>query len=287
MTALPIDRIRPDPEQPRQSFPAAAIEELAASIRENGLLQPIMARPDPERGEGFYLVVAGERRYRAHLHLGAAVIEARIVDMTPDDVRIAQIVENIARADMTPLEEAMAYQRELDRGLSVEELARKLGMKQAWRISERTCLLRLKPEYRKLFASGNLKNNEAFEMAQLSPSGQDALFEAIRKGLCPDYRALRAVALSLRDREAQGEMFAAPEPTREEREALSRIERRIGQLCRMLADGFDDGELVIVRRVDPNRAATYAEKLSLIRKHVLQMETALRAAAVVTNPITA
>src|SRR6202043_2667997 len=109
------------------------IEQLAESIRENGLLQPILVRPDPER-PGCQLIVAGECRYRAHLLIGAETIEARIVDMAEDDVRIAQIVENVARQNMTPLEEAFAYQRELDRGMTVEALARKLGMKQAWRI---------------------------------------------------------------------------------------------------------------------------------------------------------
>jgi len=179
------------------------------------------------------------------------------------------------------LEEAMAYQRELDRGLSVEELAKKIGLKQAWRITERTCLLQLRPEYRDLMVSGNLSNMQAWHIAQLSPAGQHKLFAAIRTGLCETHQTLKAAAATIQEQEAQHDMFGAeaPPPSREDMDALSALERRIHAACKVLEAAFDEGRCVAAMRVDPGRAATLADKAELIRKHMLQIESALRAAA--------
>lgn len=279
--ALPMARVRPDPTQPRQIFDEADIAELAASIRENGLLQPILVRPS---GTG-WLVVAGERRYRAHIHNKAETINAIVRDMAPGDVFAAQIIENLQRTGISPLEEAAAYQRLVDEmGGDVEAAAKRLGMRQPWRITERTCLLRLDASYQKLLASGQLKSTEAYEMAQLSSIGQAKLFRAIRLGQCQSYRALRAAAMALREVEAQasllGDNIAPPAPTEDEIETMTRLERRIIEVTKLVAAGFDDNELVIARKVDPGKASTFADKLALIQKALNQMELALRAAAV-------
>jgi len=155
-----------------------------------------------------------------------------------------------------------------------------------FRITERTSLLKLEDEYLQLLASGNLTNSQAYEMAQLSPVGQRRLFGAIKAGQCPTYKALRAMSLALREAEAQVSIFdqvvAAQEPpSQQELRAASRLEKKIDQVSKILAMGFDDNEIVAVKRIDPGKAATYADKLALIQKHLAQMELALRASAVI------
>jgi ParB family chromosome partitioning protein len=254
--AIPMADIDADPDQPRKAFTPAELEELAASIREHGLLQPILVRPFGNR----FRIVAGERRWRAHQHNGAVDIMCQVrSDLSDADILNAQIIENIQRQPMSPLEEAVAYQRAVDRnGGDIALTAKRLGMKQAWRITERTCLLRLDDDYRRLFATGNLSNSEAFEIAQLEPGAQQRrLFDAVRRGLCPNYKALRAARQAIAAQAMQADMFgaAAPRPTAEEQAHLTALEKRIG------------------------RAALYADKLALIRRHVQDLENALRAGA--------
>jgi ParB family transcriptional regulator, chromosome partitioning protein len=284
--ALPMAQVRPDPEQPRREFSEEAIAELAGSIRESGLLQPITVHKVATRAP-IWIIIAGERRYRAHIHNGAKTILARVLDdISEVDVLVAQIVENTQRADMTPLEEGRAYQRLVDQlGGDVELVAKKLG-KMPWRITERTCLLRLAPEYQKLLAGKHLQTSQAFEMAHLSERGQKRLFEAIRFGQCPTYNTLRAVSLAIREKEAQTSIFdimlaVPPGPTDEERWAASRLEKKISLACDVLAAGFDDNEVIAARKVDPMKAAGYADKLALMQKHLGQMERALRATVAV------
>lgn len=277
LRALPLDRVRPDPDQPRKHFDAALLAELAASIRSNGLLQAITVRRDPEN-RGGYLVVAGERRWRAHRLNESPTILARVIESEGPDVRVAQIVENMQRADVTPLEEARAFQELLDdTGWTVEKLAQRLGMRQAWRITERTSLLRLREEFQDLLAKGHLTPSQAYEMSRLEPRGQDALLREIRAGRCATYNQLRAAADGLVEAAGQAEMFAPPAPvTEEQRCAAASLQSRIDQLVALLSKGFDDGEVAAVKQINPNLAAEYADKLALIQRHVALMEKQLR-----------
>lgn len=150
---VPIASIDPNPDQPRKTFNAPALRELAASIRENGLIQPITVR---RRGDRFE-IIAGERRWRAHRILadrGEAETARAIVEDDVDDetMDLQAIVENLQRADVAPLEEAAAFQRMIDRGMTPEELARKIGVP-LYRVDERTGLLKLDDQIQKLVAS--------------------------------------------------------------------------------------------------------------------------------------
>ncbi len=179
---IPMDQIEPDPDQPRKVFEPTALRELAAFIRADGLLQPIVVRP-PTTGRTPYMIAVGERRWRAHQINGAATIRAFVTK--PKDtttIRVMQIIENDQRQDVTPLEQARSYQALMDStGWTVEELGARIG-KAPHLITERTALLNLRPEYQALLASGNLKPSEATELVRLSPRGQDTLFNAIRTG---------------------------------------------------------------------------------------------------------
>ena len=155
---IPLREIDPDPDQPRKTFGPSELSELAASIRANGLLQPITVR---EGGPNGYLIVAGERRYRAHVVNRAATIRAIVIETAdPADIRIKQIIENDQRADVPPLEQARSYQALMDeQGWTPAELGSRIG-KAAHRVTERTALLKIAPEYQQLLASGNLKPSE-------------------------------------------------------------------------------------------------------------------------------
>lgn len=275
---LPLDRVYPNPEQPRTIFERGKLEELAASIKAQGLLQPIRVRPD---GAGRFMIVAGERRYRAHLLAGLTEIRAEVVELSDDELADQAIIENLQREDITPLEEARAYQKRLDRGYSVEQLAERLGLKQPWRIRERLSLLKLRPEYQGLLGKGILSPSQGFEMSRLSPSGQDALFRLIGAGACKTYNQLRACADGLLEQEQQSTLFDLPEPpTPEEQAKLTRLESLVESLCKLLGQGFKDGEIVVVKKINPHRAGLMAEQLTLIQGSLAKLEKALRKSAV-------
>ena len=143
--------IYPNPDQPRKFFPKDALEELALSIKEQGLIEPLVVVP---RGEKFMLI-AGERRWRACQMVGLTEVPVRI--MEADDRQIAEmaLVENLQRQDLTPLEEAKAFQDMLDHGYTKAELAQKLGFKQVWRVDERLSLLNLASKYQELDGLGD------------------------------------------------------------------------------------------------------------------------------------
>ena len=125
VSTLKISLIDPKSDQPRKYFDKDALEELAASIVENGLLQPILVR---EYGEGRYQIIAGERRFRASKLAGLTEIPAIILDR--DNKAVAQIalIENIQREDLNPIEEAMAYKSlKEEYGMTQEELSDKIG----------------------------------------------------------------------------------------------------------------------------------------------------------------
>lgn len=285
---LPLNDVRPDPRQPRKLFEEGEIAGLWSSLRENGLQQPIKVRRDPVGG---YVVVFGERRYRAHVYGGAETIDAVVDDSMCDigKARVAQLIENDQRVDVTALERGQSYLDAMaENGWSVEELGKRIG-KHPRHITCWTDLLKPKAEYQALLASGNLQAGVLLEMARLSGPGQDRLFKAIKRGLCPTAKDLKAVAPGIRnDEDGSSALFAMPEPpTKAEVKAAESLERKIASVCEILAAGFDDNEIVATRKIDPSKAATTADKLSLIRKHLADIEHALRASAAVQTDLLA
>jgi ParB/RepB/Spo0J family partition protein len=122
---VPLDRIEANPENPRLVFEESALEELAASIREHGVLQPVLVRP---LGPNQFQLVAGERRWRAARIAGLAAIPALVEDLDDDVALEIAVIENLQREDLSPLEEASIYDRMIkDHGYSVRKLAQKLG----------------------------------------------------------------------------------------------------------------------------------------------------------------
>jgi len=290
---LPIANVHAQADQPRKLFEEQGIEELSASIDANGLLQPIKVRPD---GKGEFEIICGERRYRACMMLGWATIDAIITDMTDDEMADAAIIENLQRKDITPMEEAIAFQKRLDAGISLDDLARRLG-KQPHRITERTSLLKLSREYQEAFTKGMLTPSQAYEMSRLGHGYQRVLFRAISEGRCKTYGALRAITTSLVQAEAkhasggfslrstemdggQEDMFGSSGPTDAERAVVTALEAKIERVVDILRDGFDDNEAVITRKVSRGNADVMADRLALIQAQLRKLELSLRSAAV-------
>jgi ParB family transcriptional regulator, chromosome partitioning protein len=124
---VPIERIRPNPNQPRRDFDEAELAELTASIREKGVIQPLILRPHPVN-LGEYEIVAGERRWRAAQLAGAHAVPAVVRDLDDSEMLELAIIENVQRADLNPLEEAQGYRQLMDRfGHTQERLAEALG----------------------------------------------------------------------------------------------------------------------------------------------------------------
>ena len=124
---VPIDRIRPNPEQPRRHFDPAEIERLAESIRQHGILQPVVVR---RAGEGFELVV-GERRWRAAALAGRKSLPAVVADVAPRERLEWALVENVQRHDLNPIELAQALRTLAERGATQEEIGARVGFDRA------------------------------------------------------------------------------------------------------------------------------------------------------------
>ena len=153
ITILKLSMIDPKSDQPRKYFDKEALEELASSIKENGLLQPILVR---EYGEGRYQIIAGERRFRASKLAELDEIPAIILDR--DDRKVAELslIENIQREDLNPIEEALAFKALAEEyGLTQEELAEKVNKSRS-AIANSTRLLDLPTEVLEMVANGDI-----------------------------------------------------------------------------------------------------------------------------------
>ena len=163
LVEIPVAAIRPNPHQPRVHFDEETLGELAASIGQIGVLQPILVRPvdSGDDGDVRFELIAGERRWRAAGRVGLATIPA-VVRMTDDEGSVEQaLVENLHRQDLTPLEEAAAYQQLIeDFGLTHEQLAERVGKRRS-SITNTLRLLGLPPTVQHLLADGRLTAGHA------------------------------------------------------------------------------------------------------------------------------
>jgi ParB family chromosome partitioning protein len=151
-TNVPIDRIHLNPYQPRKTFDGEELATLSASIREHGVLQPVVVR---QSGDEFQLI-AGERRLRAAQQAGLVNIPVRVVDFNDQQVLEAALVENIQRADLNPIEKAQGFKEYLDRfNMKQEQLAERLGIDRT-SISNLLGLLNLPPEVQDWVRVGQL-----------------------------------------------------------------------------------------------------------------------------------
>lgn len=182
IVALELEKIEPNPRQPRRQVDEAGLEELAASIREHGVVQPIVVC---QVGEGRYRLVAGERRWRACRLLGMTTIPAVVKELSDRESTEVALVENLQREDLNPLEEATAYQMlQEEFGLTQEEVARRVGKSRA-QVANTLRLLQLPAEVQGYIEAGLLSAGHGRALLALAGEEQQVRLaqEIVRKGL--------------------------------------------------------------------------------------------------------
>src|SRR5438105_8975171 len=155
---VPVEAIRPNPWQPRTVFDSQELAELAQSIREHGVLQPVLVSQQPD---GSFQLITGERRWRAVQLAGLPTVTALVKEATPQASLEMALVENIQRRDLNPLEEAHAYRQLLDEhGMTQEQLGQRIG-KSRVAVSNSLRLLHLPVEVRQALANGGISEEHA------------------------------------------------------------------------------------------------------------------------------
>jgi ParB family chromosome partitioning protein len=194
---LPVEDVVPNPNQPRRSFGEEDLEELADSIRQNGILQPIVVRPY----EGSYQIIAGERRYQAALRAGINTVPAVVREVSDKEMLQLALIENLQREDLNPLEAARGYKDLMEKyGLTQEELSQILSKSRS-SIANALRLLDLPDAVQELLMDGKLTAGHA--RAILSVHGEDARVALAEKVV--------AEGLSVRQTEILGPLFSVKE----------------------------------------------------------------------------
>ena len=193
---LPLAEVRPNPYQPRKNFDEKKLAELAESIKENGVLQPIIVR----RSVGGYEIIAGERRCRASELAGQATIPAIIRQFDESQMMEVAILENLQREDLTPLEEAQAYEMlQKNLGLTQEEVSKKMGTSRPY-ITNYLRLLTLPQKTKGLLQRGELSMGQARTLLGLKDKDRiDELAKRVVKGGMP-VRKVEALVAKMNER---------------------------------------------------------------------------------------
>jgi ParB family chromosome partitioning protein len=166
LEAWPIGRLKANPANPRGPVDPASVQELAASIRSQGILQPLLVTPAG-------LVVAGHRRFAAARVAGLAQVPVLVRDLSEPEQMEIMLVENLQREDLTPLQEARAYRALLDQGRLQSDIVRQVGVSGP-RIQGRLAILRLEPSVQELFDRGELPLHCALILARIAESHQQS-----------------------------------------------------------------------------------------------------------------
>jgi ParB family chromosome partitioning protein len=234
---LPVEAVERNPGQPRKRFDELKLEELAASIRQHGVVEPILVRREGAR----YRILAGERRWRAAQRAGLKEIPAIAREATDRQAFELALVENLQRADLNAIEEAEAYQvLATDHDLTQEQIAQRVG-KDRSTVANALRLLRLPEEVRDAVRGGQLDMGHA--RAILSVDDPETMRKlsarAVREGL--SVRALEALIRGLTRRPVR----KGPGDTAATRDLAARLQRRLGARCRVVQRSAASGRLEI------------------------------------------
>lgn len=251
---LPLGSITPNPHQPRSTFSEARLAELANSLKQSGVLQPIVVRPV---GPNAFQLIAGERRWRAAQRAGLLTIPAIVRDVTDAQSVEFALVENLQREDLAPLERATAYQRYMESfGVGADDLALRLGESRA-NVSNYVRLLRLPDEVQELLKIGELGMGQARAIAAATdPRRQLALARlAVRRNL--SVRQVEGLVKSAFNGEgALGDELGTSGTTepgaeatsnRHTAELASRFSRAIGMPVRVLAGKKKNAGRIVIQ----------------------------------------
>ncbi len=216
ISEVELDKIAPNPDQPRRVFNEEALQELSASIRSIGLVQPVTLR---ELSEGSYQIIAGERRYRASLMAGLTTIPAYIKTVEDDETMEMALIENIQREDLNSIEIALAYQKLIDTlSLTQEQLSERVGKKRAT-VANYLRLLKLPAEVQMGVKNKKIEMGHARALVTMNdPVAQLSLYnQVLQEGL-----SVRQVEATVRDFvEKRPDTEASPESVKQRRTATA------------------------------------------------------------------
>ena len=219
---LRYSQVHPDPDQPRKVFDEEAIESLASSIESEGLLQPISVRPAQDYKQlnqhSEYIIVAGERRWRAIGKLGWETIPALIVDLDAQGITKAQLLENAVRVDLDPVEEARALKSALDAGIELQSLAKALGRHPAL-LSWKMQILNAREDVLHLVSKGHITTTAGHGLSKLTHNGQGRVLRAIQMNKLST-KEIKLLCQRVWAEEKQSEMFTETKLTDEQVRAV-------------------------------------------------------------------
>lgn len=244
MSEVPIDAIDPNPSQPRTHFQADRLEELAQSIRANGIIQPLIVRRSGAR----YELVAGERRWRAAKLAALERVPVVVQEFAEDRILEVALIENIQREDLNPIEAAHAFDRLVrEMGLSHEEIGRRTG-KDRSSIANFVRLLKLPPEVQRLVAEGRLPMGQARAILALpDPAGQISTAEkATAQGMST--RQVEALVRTMTEPRSTKEKGGSASRDHEDpnvRAAVTELERVLGTRVRVVPSDQNRGRIEI------------------------------------------
>ena len=211
---LPVDRIDPNPEQPRRHFDSQQLEQLASSILQHGVLQPVVVRRAGER----YELIVGERRFRACRAAGLRTIPAVIADIEPRDRLEIALVENVQRHDLNPIELAHAYRALAEAGATQDEIGRRVSLDRS-SIANHLRLLDLGRDIQEDVEQGRLTMGHAKALLQLGDAERQ---RALRDRVVKE-------GLSVRATELLGRQLAGPARPRKHAPASARLDPDLGR----------------------------------------------------------
>lgn len=242
-TKLPIEQIHADRANPRRTFDEAALEELAQSLKHQGVLQPILVRKD---GRG-YRIIAGERRWRAAQKAGLTELPVIIREASDAEAYELALVENIQRADLNPLEEAEAYRRLVDeRKLTQEQVADRVG-KDRSSVANSLRLLHLPNEVKQLVAEGDLDMGHARAILGLSSSKDMVL---LARDVVTDKLTVRETEARVKTARGGGPVSvkkkgAQKHASPEAKKLVEDLQRRLGTKVKLVEHGGGKGTLEV------------------------------------------
>jgi len=227
---LPLSQVECNADQPRKRFDDTALDELADSIREHGILQPLTVR---RLGTGYYQIIAGERRWRAARLAGLTEVPAIVIEADDRKATELALIENLQREDLDPMEEAEGYRKLMDTyQMTQEDVANRVGKSRS-AVANALRLLGLCPEVRELVEAGKLSGGHARALLPLPAAQQKKAAQMIIDG-----------GLSVRQTEALVKKFSAKPKTKKEADAeavnyaklaASELTDKLGRGCRIVA----------------------------------------------------
>jgi ParB/RepB/Spo0J family partition protein len=268
---LQLNKVFPNPDQPRKHFDQDRLDELAMSIREYGVQEPIKVVPR----EGRYMIVMGERRWRASELAGKSTIPSIIENLNAHQVEELALLENIQREDLNIIEQGKAYQRLIDRGWTVEDMARKFGYKKTGPIYDRLSLLSLAADYQDMVIKGSLTPAQAYEMSRLPQAQQDIVFAKIRSGELNTQNKLYAFVTALIAIDSQESIFALTPLSSQESESIMAFSGLMGSIEKFLKQIHQEDRLrhlekaVLHTDISTERLDLIIGQLQKIRRTIL------------------